>query len=191
MYRSLGYPISRGAIAKMESNVRSGKVDVAEVLVLSAALDIPPVLLLFSGFSMDGFRDALPGVLTPDDDAVRWVSGRVSLPRRLGPNALGVEGQPTPPNDGVKPISATLSFDKALEARISLLDALHIARRDYSGDLQTALDIETAQRMLEISDEQIESLRQEMRDARKALWGLSSDPDDSDAPEEPEDESDE
>ena len=62
MYRSLGYPISRGAIAKMESNVRSGKVDVAEVPVLSAALDIPPVLLLFSGFSMDGFRDALPGV---------------------------------------------------------------------------------------------------------------------------------
>lgn len=191
MYRSLGYPISRGAIAKMESNVRSGKVDVAEVPVLSAALDIPPVLLLFSGFSMDGFRDALPGVLTPDDDAVRWLSGRVSFPRRLGPNALGVEGQPTPPNDGVKLISATLSLDKALEARIPLLDALHIARRDYSGDLQTALDIETAQRMLEISGEQIESLRQEMRDARKALWGLSSDPDDSDAPEEPEDESDE
>ena len=64
--------------------LRSGKVDVAEVLVLSAALDIPPVLLLFPGFSMDGFRDALPGVLTPDDEAVRWVSGRVSFPRKLG-----------------------------------------------------------------------------------------------------------
>jgi transcriptional regulator with XRE-family HTH domain len=167
----LGYPISRGAIAKIESNSRSGKVDVAELLVLSAALDIPPLLLLFSGFSMDGFMEVLPGVLTPDDEAARWVSGRVSFPRKLGPNALGVEGQPTPPNDGVKLIEAALSRDKALEARIPLLDVLHKAQQG-PGDLQTALDVQTARRMLEINDEQIESMRQEIRDAREALWGF-------------------
>jgi len=173
----LGYPISRGAIAKIESNSRSGKVDVAELLVLSAALDIPPLLLLYDGFAMDGFTEVLPGVLTPDDEAARWVSGRVSFPRKLGPKALGVEGEPTPPNDGVKLISAASSLDAALETRISLQN---LAQREP----EEPGTVSIAQRMLQINDEQIAARQKEIGDAKEALWGFTDNYDP------PEDESD-
>lgn len=46
----LGYPITRVAISKIETNSRAGKFDVAELLVLAEALYIPPVLLLAADF---------------------------------------------------------------------------------------------------------------------------------------------
>jgi hypothetical protein len=63
--------------------LRSGKVDVSEVLVLSAALSIPPILLLFPQFSTDSCVEVLPGVITPGDEAVRWFTGRISLPEKV------------------------------------------------------------------------------------------------------------
>lgn len=44
---SLGYPVSRVAISKIESNARSGKLDMAELIVLARALEITPLLLLY------------------------------------------------------------------------------------------------------------------------------------------------
>lgn len=52
--KEIGYPITRGAIAKIESNSRSAKLDVNELLVLAAALQIAPVDLLFPGFPSFG-----------------------------------------------------------------------------------------------------------------------------------------
>src|SRR6478609_875348 len=72
----LGYPITRVAISKIETNKRVGKLDVAELLVLAAALDIPPVLLLFPGFP-DGPVESLPGRDTESRKAVLWFSGQV------------------------------------------------------------------------------------------------------------------
>src|ERR1700756_3655468 len=48
--KELGYPVSRVAISKIEGNFRAGKLDVAELFVLAAALEIPPALLLFPDF---------------------------------------------------------------------------------------------------------------------------------------------
>jgi transcriptional regulator with XRE-family HTH domain len=177
----LGYPISRGAIAKIESNSRSGKIDVAELLVLSLALDIPPVLLLFDGFPSGQPVEMRPGVEADVEDAVRWVSGRISSPRKVVRETfegrgqiirVGYEDRPKPPNDGVKLIAAALSFDKALEDRIPVMIQLEKAQHDGG-------DVDTAQRMLEIHDEHIEAMRQEIRDARDALWGLRAGLDDA------------
>jgi transcriptional regulator with XRE-family HTH domain len=71
----LGYPVTRVAISKIESNKRAGKLDVAELLVLAAALDIPPVLLLFPDFP-DGSVENLPGRDTESRKAVLWFSGQ-------------------------------------------------------------------------------------------------------------------
>jgi transcriptional regulator with XRE-family HTH domain len=161
----LGYPISRGAIAKIESNVRSGKIDVAEVLVLAAALDVPPVLLLFPQLSLDGGSPVLPSVLTSDDEAVRWMSGGVSFPQEYDLSTKRLKGQPNPPNDGVNLIAAVALLEKALETRISLVDYWHKVKED-------AADAETAQRMLEKNNEQIEAAKKRVRDAREALWGF-------------------
>jgi transcriptional regulator with XRE-family HTH domain len=73
--RDIGYPVTRVAISKIEGNTRSGKVDVAELLTLAQALDIPPPLLLFPDYP-DGEVEALPGRPVPSVVAVNWLAGR-------------------------------------------------------------------------------------------------------------------
>lgn len=161
----LGYPISRSTIAKIESNLRSGKIDVAEVLVLAAALDIPPVLLLFPQVGTDGGGVILPKFMTKEDEAVRWMSGEVSFPQKYDLSSLRLEGQPQPPNDGVKLVAAVSLLDQLLETRISLVDHLYKVQ-------EHAAEVRTAQRMLEKNNEQIEAARKQRLDAQKALWGM-------------------
>ncbi|OHT93189.1 helix-turn-helix domain-containing protein [Mycobacterium syngnathidarum] len=62
--RELGYPISRVAISKIESNSRAGKLDVAEWIVLAYALDVPPGALLYPDLP-DGSVEVLPGWVLP------------------------------------------------------------------------------------------------------------------------------
>jgi transcriptional regulator with XRE-family HTH domain len=163
----LGYPISRGAVAKIESNLRSGKVDVAEVLVLSAALDIPPALLLFPQFSTDGSGPVLPGVYAKEDDAVRWLSGQVPLPEETDMPSVRLEHIGTNlRNEGVHLVVATNLLHQALETRISLVHHLHTLQAEDG-------DVTDAQRMLDMNDELIQNLRQQIRGARETLWGMN------------------
>ncbi len=80
--KGLGHHVTRVAISKIEGNLRAGKLDVAELLVLAAALDIPPALLVFPGFPLGNVE------LLPDDrqasnyDAVKWLAGERPLPLR-------------------------------------------------------------------------------------------------------------
>jgi hypothetical protein len=91
--RQLGYPITRVAISKIESNLRAGKLDVAEWLVLSEALEIPPALLLFPGYP-DGPVQGLPGNERPSVAAVWWVSGtRSRTPETSGVDLVGLVEQ--------------------------------------------------------------------------------------------------
>lgn len=60
-----GYPVTRVAISKIEANVRAGKLDVAELLALAKALEMPPALLLFPDYPDAG-----------SVEAVSWISGR-------------------------------------------------------------------------------------------------------------------
>jgi transcriptional regulator with XRE-family HTH domain len=169
----LGYPISRVAIAKIESNLRSGKVDVAEVLVLSAALDIPPVLLLFPQFSTDGRGVVLPGVLAKEDEAVRWLSGQVPVPQDFDMPGTHLEQRASDlPNEGVRLVVAMQMLQQALEIRISLVHHLHTLQADDA-------ELTDAQRMLDINNELIQNLRQQIRDARETLWGTNPDLDEA------------
>jgi hypothetical protein len=67
----LGYPVSRVAIGKIENNHRAGKLDLAELLVIAAALDIAPLELLYPGApdQQDQLVQILPGRPTPTLDA--------------------------------------------------------------------------------------------------------------------------
>lgn len=47
--KEVGYPITRATIAKIESNSRNSKVDLAEISALAAALRVAPVDLIFPG----------------------------------------------------------------------------------------------------------------------------------------------
>lgn len=45
--RELGYPVTRGTIAKIEGGHRDGKFDVNEVVVLATALDVAPLDIVY------------------------------------------------------------------------------------------------------------------------------------------------
>jgi transcriptional regulator with XRE-family HTH domain len=70
----LGYPISRVAIGKIETNHREGKFDAAELLALARALETTPISLLFPGEPTDRV-EILPGLTTSKVDAIAWFNG--------------------------------------------------------------------------------------------------------------------
>lgn len=72
--KSLGYPISRVAISKIEGNKRVGKFDVAELLVIAEALQVPPLQLLFPDEPDDDI-EMLPGQGTSRLHAITWFTG--------------------------------------------------------------------------------------------------------------------
>lgn len=70
--RELGAPIHRSTITKIE-NGRT-RFDLGELLVLAAALFIPPVALVFPGPYNDEI-DVLPELKATQFDAAQWFSG--------------------------------------------------------------------------------------------------------------------
>jgi len=69
----LGYPMTRSQIANYESG-RKQSLDVAELIVLAAALDTSPVVLVYPGPYVDDLVEALPGVNAPKFIAAQWFS---------------------------------------------------------------------------------------------------------------------
>jgi len=131
----LGYRISPTVIAKLDSGHRGDVLSVPELLILAAALDIPPALLLFPSF---------PGgtvELLPDDreasgyEAVRWLAGERALPARRVDRARGIHEDPV--NVGTQLVAAVRERD-----RLSL-EHLHAdmaaARKDADKDAMRLL----------------------------------------------------
>ena len=72
----LGYPISRSQIANYESG-RKHSLDIAELLVIAAALDTAPVALLFPGPYQNQVRYFPKSRELPEIWAAQWFSGLV------------------------------------------------------------------------------------------------------------------
>jgi transcriptional regulator with XRE-family HTH domain len=73
----LGLPIGRVAITKLENGIRE-KVSVAELLVLAAALEVPPVLLIFP-VGREKAVEVLPARPLDPWHATLWLSGDARL----------------------------------------------------------------------------------------------------------------
>lgn len=87
----LGYPISRVAIGKIETNHREGKFDLAELAALAAALDIAPISLIYPT-APDAPVDMTPGQQVPTFHAIAWFSGDRDLAwpgPDIGPDEAG------------------------------------------------------------------------------------------------------
>lgn len=75
----LGFPITRGTIARIEGNLRAGKFDVAELMILAEALRVPPVLLLFPKLP-DGEVTLNPkSEQVSSHHALRWFTGESNI----------------------------------------------------------------------------------------------------------------
>jgi transcriptional regulator with XRE-family HTH domain len=82
----LGYPISRSQIANYESG-RKKTLDIAELLIIAAALEVPPVALLYPNLP-DGQVELLPGQSCRAITATRWFSGE-DVPSSNDPTPTG------------------------------------------------------------------------------------------------------
>ena len=79
---AVGKRISKASISEIENGKRKS-VSVADLMVLAAALEVPPIVLLFPGIP-DGNLEVLPGRDTDAWSAVEWFVGedkRDSLPK--------------------------------------------------------------------------------------------------------------
>lgn len=75
----LGYPIHRVAISKIESGER--EITVAELLVLAAALDVPPINLVIPPDA--GEVVVLPGVHLPPEKALEKFTATEDIGQRI------------------------------------------------------------------------------------------------------------
>lgn len=106
----LGYPISRTVIAKLDTGHRGDALSVTELLVLAAALEVPPALLLFPEFP-DGPLDLLPDDRqTNGYEAVKWFYGEQPLPPRRVDRERGITESPV--NVGTQLVAAVRERDR-------------------------------------------------------------------------------
>jgi hypothetical protein len=76
----LGYKLSTSVIAKLDSGHRGSVLSVPELLILAAALDVPPLALLFPKLP-DGPVKTIPGRPQSSFDAYLWAAGIAPEPR--------------------------------------------------------------------------------------------------------------
>lgn len=69
--KTLRYPVTAVALSKIENNKRAGKLDVAEVMVLAAALSTSPIQLLFPDL-VDVPVEMLPDRTVTAIQAIDW-----------------------------------------------------------------------------------------------------------------------
>jgi hypothetical protein len=124
---ALGYRVSPTVIAKLDSGHRGSVLSVAELLVLAAALDVPPALLLFPGYPY-GVVEFLPGRACDAKLTADWFSGDGRIPAAPGP--AGEPPRGILPNAGtelvrlVRELVQTGQLLRALEERSLTADAV-------------------------------------------------------------------
>jgi transcriptional regulator with XRE-family HTH domain len=164
--RRLGYLVSRVAISKIEGNKRSGKLDVAELLVLAVALEIPPALLLFPSFPEDGGVELFPGYKTWPPAAIRWLCGESPLPVQI--HSDDTVGEANPPNAGTELVGA-YARQTYLEARLR-----HAEFKEQFGAKATPEELaESGQRLVQ-DQEALAAVKREIARHRAVLWGASA-----------------
>jgi transcriptional regulator with XRE-family HTH domain len=156
--RGLGYPITRVTISKIEGNMRSGKIDVAEMLVLAVALDIPPALLLLPEFP-DGEVEIVPGRTVESTAAAKWLAGRRGW--QVGPDNAGTQ------------------LVEAVVRRTKLEDPFFDRQlREHAREAPTedSEDYERiAERVAEVRRHGAEMSTRQIDGAKASLWGESGD----------------
>jgi transcriptional regulator with XRE-family HTH domain len=154
-----GAPIHRTTITKIENG--RARFDVGELLILAAALDIPPALLLFPTFP-DGTVELLPGLDVSTLKARECLCGDAPIPIKI--DTAGVSGQITRPNRGVGLVGMV-----ARRARIE--GDLGNFRRLVMDEGTPTAAIDGHRRTIELYEQQLVAIDADISDTKAALWG--------------------
>jgi hypothetical protein len=150
---ALGYRVSPTVIAKLDSGHRGSVLGVAELLVLAAALNIPPGLLLFPGFPMAPV-EFLPGRTAESKAALDWFCGEGNLPTEPEP----VELVPTPNNAGTEIVSLVRQFAN-LANSFMLMQQGYSQMRSQIGEDKSGVDRPWLERQLRETETHMAELR--------------------------------
>jgi hypothetical protein len=121
---ALGYRVSPAVIAKLDSGHRGAVLSVAELLVLAAALEIPPGLLLFPGYPR-GDVEFLPGRTASAIEALHWFDGAGRIPTE-GP--FDAKTDLATINAGTEIVSVVRQFNDAGRALMFMQTGLSLAQ---------------------------------------------------------------
>jgi transcriptional regulator with XRE-family HTH domain len=152
----IGYPVTRVTISKIESNVRAGKFDVAEWLVLAQALEIPPALLLFPDYP-DGPVKGLPDKEGRSVAGVWWVAGTHALTGNAGVDLVTLVDQ-----------RAELTWE------LGHLDRERLTEAMAGGDPKQVRDEaeKALNRQIRNKESQLETVNIHIQRAKDELWGV-------------------
>jgi transcriptional regulator with XRE-family HTH domain len=139
-----GLQMSANTIAKVDNGHRGSVLNVTELLVLAAALNVPPAQLLFPGYP-NGEVEYLPGRKTTSKRAIEWFCGQARLP-----------GEDSPTNPGIELVEAVAEHAAATEA-LALVVSLGLP-----DEAAERLRRERLERMLD-AGQRITELQQELR----------------------------
>lgn len=89
--KEVGYPITRSSISRIENNLRNGKVDLAEIIALAAALEISPADLIYPGRNNTGHAVTPRAELTAYSAQQWFVAGADYNPFSHGAKAPRVD----------------------------------------------------------------------------------------------------
>ena len=127
--KRLGYPISRSQIANYESGRKQG-LDITELVVLSRALGLPPVALLFGG-APDEAVEVLPGEKVTSVSALAWFIGDREL-AWPGPELAPEEARAQANEAVADPDSTATHLLDLIRQRAEKHREIHIARAALS-----------------------------------------------------------
>lgn len=156
--KELGYPITRVTVTKIETNSRSGKLDVSEWLVLAAALQVPPALLLVPAYP-DGDALVLPEVSVPAERAVAWLTGQAPLPLSSITSQSGISDE----NAGTRLVEAVTTRN------IRQRSAFHLEQR-IAEDGNSPSEVDGYEQMLNAEREAIARVMGDLTRAKVDLW---------------------
>ncbi|WP_337110167.1 hypothetical protein [Prescottella equi] len=166
----LGYPMSRTVIADLELGRRK-KLDVAELVVLARALNVPPVTLIYPDMP-GGMVEVWPGYEAPSIRAAQWFSGEA------GGNKIFTD--PDSRKDGERVertrenVDLNSEFIAACGTKVlatdywNLREAVRSTKKAFlierlSEDVQPEERVQIAERIAELEDE-LESMRNDLRE---------------------------
>lgn len=155
----LGHRVSRSTISDLETG-RRARLEVAELLVLAAALDVPPLLLLYPEVP-DGMVEVLPGVFASSEEAFQWACGEEHLRgrNREGETVFHTSGrEPVELLQAIRELREMAGVDMANTELAIALDKVHADYRDQELMARVRKEFDEHDRRVELIKNRIREL---------------------------------
>ncbi len=171
----LGHRVGRSRISDLERGDRGGVLDIAELLVLARALEIPPLQLIFP-IGRETTMEVLPHTVVPTWAAAKWFTGEGAFPYALREGGWGASTGDLHAWKAGVPLQFR-ELDK-LYAQWSDARAAVQRARSRASEAQTASERSEGIRLVELSEGMLRHAEDQVRRHREFIHRAGLDPGD-------------